>query len=107
MRWVPALRFEFFDVRRDSYPDRIEDCDGYLITGSRASVYDDEPWIARLKDFTRELNDAPREDGWNLLWTPVGCGSLGRGCPPGGCGLGCRRAHVASRSSRNRGCAPT
>ena len=54
----PGASFEFFDVRRDGYPDRIEDCDGYLITGSRASVYDDEPWIARLKDFTRELNDA-------------------------------------------------
>ena len=54
----PGASFEFFDVRRDGYPDRIEDCDGYLITGSRASVYDDEPWIARLKDFARELNDA-------------------------------------------------
>ena len=50
--------FEFFDVRRGRYPDRVGDCDGYLITGSRASVYDDEPWIVRLKDYVRELNDA-------------------------------------------------
>ncbi|MCY3622732.1 MAG: GMP synthase [Gammaproteobacteria bacterium] len=49
--------FEFFDVRRGHYPDGVGDCDGYLITGSRASVYDDEPWIARLKDFVRELNE--------------------------------------------------
>lgn len=49
---------DFFDVRRDQYPKRIGDCDGYLITGSRASVYDDEPWIARLADFVRELDDA-------------------------------------------------
>lgn len=53
-----GVSFEFFDVRRGCYPDRIGACDGYLITGSRASVYDDEPWIARLKDFVRELNDA-------------------------------------------------
>ena len=50
--------FDFFDVRRDQYPERIGDCDGYLITGSRASVYDDEPWIARLANFVRELDDA-------------------------------------------------
>lgn len=49
--------FEFFDVRRGHYPDGVGDCDGYLITGSRASVYDDEPWIARLKEFVRELNE--------------------------------------------------
>ena len=55
---LPCASFEFFDVRRGCYPDRIGDCDAYLITGSRASVYDDEAWIVRLKDFVRELNDA-------------------------------------------------
>ena len=50
--------FEFFDVRRGRYPRVIDDCDGYLITGSRASVYNDEPWIARLLGFVRELHDA-------------------------------------------------
>ena len=54
----PRPSFEFFDVRRGCYPGRIEDCAGYLITGSRASVYDDEPWIDRLKGFVRELNNA-------------------------------------------------
>ena len=54
----PGASFEFFDVRRGCYPDRVGDCDGYLITGSRAGVYDEEPWIARLEDFVRELNDA-------------------------------------------------
>ncbi len=50
--------FEFYDVQRGIYPERVEDCDGYLITGSRASVYDDEAWIARLKDFARILHAA-------------------------------------------------
>lgn len=54
----PVASFEFFDVRRGCYPNRVVDCDGYLITGSRASVYDDEPWIVRLQDFVRELDDA-------------------------------------------------
>ena len=54
----PGASFDFFDVRRGRYPGRIAECDGYLITGSRASVYDDEPWIEGLKDFVRELNNA-------------------------------------------------
>ncbi|MDE0193306.1 MAG: hypothetical protein OXQ90_18280 [Gammaproteobacteria bacterium] len=54
----PGASFEFFDVRRGCYPDHVDDCDGYLITGSRASVYDDEPWIDRLKDFVRQLDNA-------------------------------------------------
>ena len=49
--------FEFYDVRGGHYPRCVDDCDGYLITGSRASVYNDEPWIARLTDFVRELNE--------------------------------------------------
>ncbi|MDE0422309.1 MAG: GMP synthase [Gammaproteobacteria bacterium] len=50
--------FDFYDVRGGRYPRRVDECDGYLITGSRASVYDDEPWIARLAAFVRELHDA-------------------------------------------------
>lgn len=35
-----------------SLPDSI-DCDAYLITGSRHSVYDDLPWISDLVEFLR------------------------------------------------------
>ena len=48
--------FHFDDVRCGRYPRRVGDCDGYLITGSRASVYDEDPWIVRLADFVRELD---------------------------------------------------
>ncbi len=34
-------------------PARPEDCDGYLITGSAAGVYDPLPWIGRARDFLR------------------------------------------------------
>lgn len=34
--------------------------DGYLITGSRAGVYDDHPWIAPLQSFLRDLHEAAR-----------------------------------------------
>lgn len=43
-----------FHVEHMELPERPEDCDGYLITGSPAGVYDDLPWIEPLKRFLRE-----------------------------------------------------
>lgn len=54
----PELEFATYDVRFGEYPDAIGDCDAYLITGSRDSVYDDLPWIPPLLDFIRALDTA-------------------------------------------------
>jgi GMP synthase-like glutamine amidotransferase len=35
------------------YPAAPEACDAYIVTGSAAGVYDDDPWIAQLLDFLR------------------------------------------------------
>ena len=51
-----ALEFAVYDVEGGEYPDNIDEVDAYLITGSKASVYDDEPWIAQLMVFVRELH---------------------------------------------------
>ncbi len=48
-----------FDVRAGQYPARVEDFQGYLITGSRASVYDPLPWIPPLEDFVRAVAASP------------------------------------------------
>lgn len=48
--------FRSYDVEHGSYPEVIDECDGYVITGSKKSVYDVEPWIADLKEYTRELH---------------------------------------------------
>ena len=46
------ITLKIFDVTLDEYPQNIDDCDGYLITGSKLSVYDDVathliPWAKR------------------------------------------------------------
>ena len=51
----PGLSFAGFDVEHGEYPPAPDACDGYLITGSRHSVYDPLPWIAPLEDFVRQL----------------------------------------------------
>ena len=52
----PSLEFRVYHVEREEYPEDIDEVDAYLITGSKSSVYDDEPWIHRLSAFVRELH---------------------------------------------------
>lgn len=44
-----------FRADHDELPAAPEDCDGWLIGGSRRSVYDDVGWIDRLTRFTERL----------------------------------------------------
>ncbi len=50
----PCLEISVFDAQHGELPTP-EACDGYLITGSRDSVYDNLPWIPPLVEFLREL----------------------------------------------------
>jgi len=52
----PSIEFHVYDVEQGEYPEDIDEVDAYLITGSKSSVYEDKPWIARLMDFVRDLD---------------------------------------------------
>jgi GMP synthase-like glutamine amidotransferase len=54
-RVVPEVSLDVFNVTVGEYPDSVNDYDGFISSGSRYSVYDQEPWILRFKDFVREL----------------------------------------------------
>ncbi|MFA5246572.1 MAG: gamma-glutamyl-gamma-aminobutyrate hydrolase family protein [Candidatus Micrarchaeia archaeon] len=47
-----------FDVLSNELPSFANECDGYLITGSDAAVYDQLSWINPLKAFVRTAADA-------------------------------------------------
>ncbi|GAA0825693.1 MULTISPECIES: glutamine amidotransferase-related protein [Marinomonas] len=51
------LEFEIYDVRLDEFPQSTTSCDGWLITGSKCNSYDDDPWILRLCEFIREVDN--------------------------------------------------
>ena len=53
----PAINLRFYDVVLDHYPKSIDECDGYLITGSKLSVYDTEDWIRKLENYVQLLNE--------------------------------------------------
>lgn len=48
--------FVFYDVCNGHFPLSVHECAVYICTGSKNSVYDDEPWIIRLKQFVREIS---------------------------------------------------
>ncbi len=50
------IEFRVYDVEQGHYPLDLDECDAYIITGSKKSVYDDESWIRRLEEFVRELD---------------------------------------------------
>ena len=54
---VENVTFTDYDVQHGHYPKTTDECDAYVITGSRRSVYEEEPWILRLRDYVVELHD--------------------------------------------------
>lgn len=53
----PNIEFRTYEVQFDNYPLDIDECDAYLITGSKASAYEDTPWIHSLKKFIQKLHE--------------------------------------------------
>ncbi|CAG4990807.1 hypothetical protein DYBT9275_00617 [Dyadobacter sp. CECT 9275] len=53
---APHWQFRFYDVCNGDFPASVNDCDVYICTGSRFSVYDDEPWIQELKQLVRQIS---------------------------------------------------
>ena len=55
----PSLQITTYDVQQ-ALP-RSLDCDAYLITGCKLSVYDDLPWIRELADFVANAIEAKKK----------------------------------------------
>ena len=51
----PGIKIAIYDVRAGQFPDIESECDGFVCTGSGASVYESAPWIIELKEYVREL----------------------------------------------------
>jgi GMP synthase-like glutamine amidotransferase len=55
------LAFPRYQVTESGYPENIDDCDAYLITGSKSSIYDDKPWIKHLQDYVVTLAERQKK----------------------------------------------
>lgn len=52
-----VLEFQTYNVEAQEYPREVDECDAYVITGSRKSVYDNERWIKTLEEYIGQLHD--------------------------------------------------
>jgi GMP synthase (glutamine-hydrolysing) len=48
--------FKSYQVTQEIYPTDINECNAYLITGSKFSAYENITWIIKLKEFIKELH---------------------------------------------------
>ena len=52
--------FRRYDVEAMAFPGGIDECEGWLITGSRHGAYEEHPFIAPLEALIREIHAAKR-----------------------------------------------
>jgi GMP synthase-like glutamine amidotransferase len=51
----PLVTLKFYDIQKGQYPKSLDECHGYISTGSRFSVYDNLKWVTEFSDFVRLL----------------------------------------------------
>lgn len=51
----PDFEWVLYDVCNNHFPESLEECDLYIATGSKHSVYDDLPWVSKLKKVIVQL----------------------------------------------------
>ncbi len=56
--WLPDVEWVVYDVVAGQLPASHTECEGWVGTGSRWSVYDDEPWIHAYADLVRNFHGA-------------------------------------------------
>lgn len=57
---LPHASFSYYEAHRGELPRAPDECDAWLCTGSKYSVYEPHAWIERLSAFIRGVRDAGR-----------------------------------------------
>ena len=57
----PSLEFQTWDVESGELPTDLDAADGFIITGSKSSAYDDKEWIRALENFIQRIHASRRK----------------------------------------------
>ena len=98
---APDFAFRAWYVLDGELPESVDACDAWLVTGSKHGVYDDLPWIPRLREFLARARAVGRPIvgicfGHQILAEALG-GSAAKS--DRGWGVGLRRYRVLKRPS--------
>ena len=55
------FEFDNFDCQKAHYPEDVGGYDFFIITGSKAGVYENKTWIKKLIQFVQHLNDKKKK----------------------------------------------
>ena len=56
----PKIEWKIYYVLNDIFPQSADECDAYLVTGSKHGVYDNLPWMITLSEFIRQIVTAKK-----------------------------------------------
>lgn len=56
----PEVELVPYDLTAGRFPTSVEECDGWVTTGSRRSVYEEEAWIDRFGELVRDVARSDR-----------------------------------------------
>ena len=56
----PNIEWKIYYVLNDIFPQSADECDAYLVTGSKHGVYDNLPWMIKLSEFIRQIISAKK-----------------------------------------------
>ncbi|MCO6442392.1 MAG: GMP synthase [Nitrococcus mobilis] len=95
----PALEFRRYDLTAGFFPESLTACEGWLFTGSRWSVYDEEAWIRRAGELAARLHALGRPTvgicfGHQLIAAALG-GRVEKA--PQGWGVGVHTTHIQTQ----------
>jgi GMP synthase-like glutamine amidotransferase len=51
-----GLKYRYYQAKEGELPRAANECDAYLITGSKAGVYDSDPWIGGLQSWIADFH---------------------------------------------------
>ena len=60
-RYAPEISLRVYDVCHGQLPVSVDECDGYITSGSSYSVYDDVDWINSLCAFVQQVHQEQRK----------------------------------------------
>jgi GMP synthase-like glutamine amidotransferase len=99
-----GLAYRYYQVQAGELPRHLDECDAYLITGSRAGVYDDLDWLPPLRTWLRGFHTGGARligicFGHQLIADALG-GRAERSTRGWGVGVRAERVHAAHWPTR-------
>lgn len=97
----PGVTFTTYNLAKNHFPESVNDCDAWLLSGSKWSAYDVDEWITTTHQFVRELHAKRRPTigicfGHQLICSALG-GTVGK--PDVGWGVGVHTIQICNHRS--------